>query len=353
MAIIDPDKLAEAAHKLVEHSHGLHLALIVLLAGRLKRDLDDDDWELRRSAETAELEAKARRLIDESGKERTAEAIAAVTGAYEATARRSLRLVHGLRIEATAESFKRPDPATVRALADDLTQRLAATDARILRSTSDAYRQVIGQVTAEGLAGEHTRRRAAQAALDAFADRGITGYVDGAGKHWNLASYTEMATRTAALKASRQGVLDTVRASGRDLVVVGGSSSSCPLCVPWEGRVLSLDGATPGYPALAEAEAAGLHHPNCGHGIDPYVEGLTDTSEIQHGDEERYEARQQQRYLERGIRTWKRREAAALDELSRRRAAAKVRAWQARLREHVDAHDLKRLRYREQTTKAI
>jgi len=353
MAIIDPDKIAELAHKLIEHSHGLHLALIVLIAGRLKRGLDDDDWAARRSAETADVEREAKRLVAGGAQGRRSEAIAAVTAAYEMTAQRSLRLVRSVRIEATVVSFKTPDPASVGALADDLAERLAATDARVLRSTADVYRQVIGRVTAEGLAGEHTRRRAAQAALDLFADRGIAGFVDGAGKRWNLASYTEMATRTAALKASRQGVIDAVRSSGRDLVIVGGSSSSCPLCVPWEGRVLSLDGATPGYPTLARAQAAGLHHPNCGHGIDPYVEGLTDASELQHGDDERYAARQQQRYLERGVRTWKRREAAAFDEVSKRRAAIKVREWQARLREHVDAHDLKRLRYREQTRKAI
>jgi len=347
MAILDPERLSEAVQRLIEHAHGLHLALIVLLAQRLGRDLADDYWARRRSAETAELERAVRRLIEASGKQRSSEALAAVGGIYEASARRSLRLLGRLRIEATPAGFKRPDPAAMRALAADLAQRLAATDARVLRSTCDVYRQVIGRVTAEGLVGEHTRRRAAQSALDTFAERGIAGFVDGAGKRWDLASYTEMATRTATLKASRQGVTDTVRASNRDLVIVGGSSSSCPLCVPWEGRVLSLDGATPGYPTLAEAQSAGLHHPNCGHGIDPYVEGLTDASEIQHGDPQRYQARQEQRRLERGIRAWKRREAAALDEVSKRRAAAKKREWQARLREHVDANDLKRLRYRE------
>jgi hypothetical protein len=208
-------------------------------------------------------------------------------------------------------------------------------------------------VTAQGLAGDFTRRGAAQAALDSFASRGITGFVDGSGKAWNLASYTEMACRTAAHNAARQGVFDGVRSAGRDLVIVSGSPSCCDMCAPWEGEVLSLDGATPGYPTLAEAEGDGLFHPNCAHSADPYVEGLTRLGTTQQGDPVRYAAQQQQRYLERGVREWKRREAASLDDLAAGKARAKVGEWQARLREHTAANDLRRLSYREQIGKAI
>jgi len=43
----------------------------------------------------------------------------------------------------------------------------------------------------------------------------------------------------------------------------------------------------------------------------------------------------------------------ALDDLEAAKARAKVREWQGRLREHTEAYDLRRLRYREQITKAI
>ena len=111
-----------------------------------------------------------------------------------------------------------------------------------------------------------------------------------------------MACRTAANGAARQGTFDRMRAAGRDLAVIGGSSSGCELCADWEGEVVSLDGVTPGYPTLAEAEGAGLFHPNCTHQPYPYVPGLTQTSGIARSDAGTYEARQQQRYLERGIR---------------------------------------------------
>ena len=93
------------------------------------------------------------------------------------------------------------------ALLRDLSGRLGATDLRILRATSDVYRQVIARVTAQGLAGEYTRRQAAQAALNLFADRGITGFVDVAGRRWNLPSYAEMACRTAATGVESRNVV--------------------------------------------------------------------------------------------------------------------------------------------------
>jgi len=80
---------------------------------------------------------------------------------------------------------------------------------------------------------------------------------------------------------------------------------------------------------------------------------VTDASNAPPSDPEMYEARQQQRSLERGVRQWKTRGAVALDDKAAAQAQAKVREWQGRLREHVAANDLKRLSYREQIGKAI
>ncbi len=45
-------------------------------------------------------------------------------------------------------------------------------------------------------------------------------------------------------------------------------SGTCPLCAEWERAVLALDAVGEQSPecegTLAEAEAAGLFHPNCG-----------------------------------------------------------------------------------------
>ena len=111
--------------------------------------------------------------------------------------------------------------------------------------------------------------------------------------------------------------------------------------------MLSISGATPGYPSLADATSAGLHHINCRHSLGAYIEGLTRRFSNT-ADPEGDRLRQEQRRLERGIRHWKRRGTVALDGVTKARAAAHRRAWQERLRTLVAEHDLKRLRYREQ-----
>jgi len=115
--------------------------------------------------------------------------------------------------------------------------------------------------------------------------------------------------------------------------------------------VLSLTGRTPGYPTVDQARAAGLFHPNCRHSLGAYIPGLTEPMR-QTRDAEGYQERMQQRYMERQIRKWKLREAVALDDEARRQARAKVREWQARIRQFVAEHDRKRLYYREQIGKA-
>jgi len=243
--------------------------------------------------------------------------------------------------------------AASRALVHALSGNLSQADLRILRSADDIYRRVIANVTARGLADEFTRRAAAQAALDMFAEMGITGFTDMAGRNWSLTSYAEMAARTSIHNAARQGVIDGVRATGRDLVMISGSPACCDLCAPWEGQVVSLDGMTTGYPTLSDAEADGVFHPGCRHTVAPYVEGLTRADYYQQGDPERYAAEQQQRYLERGLRQWKRREALALDPTQAQLAQNKIGEWRRRLEEHVTKHDLPREREREQISKAI
>ena len=344
--MVDPDQLARLTQRLVERHRDAELAAFTLVARRLAKRLDSDQWAAYQQLQAAGLSRNVRRIVQGLVKGRDAEVAALVTAAAGVGAREAALLL--------AESpVAVPPPTALAALTRDLAGRLAAADLRVLRATSDVFRQVIARVTAQGLAGEYTRRQAAQAALNLFAERGITGFIDAAGRQWNLASYAEMACRTAANGAARQGTFDRMRAVGSDLAVIGGSSSGCELCSDWEGEVISLDGATPGYPTLAEAEGAGLFHPNCTHQPYPYVPGLTQTSGIARSDVGTYEARQQQRYLERGIRGWKTRQAVALDDAAATAAQAKVREWQGQLREHVAANGLKRLSYREQIGKAI
>lgn len=239
-----------------------------------------------------------------------------------------------------------PVRPAIEALAGELVGVLEGTTKRILRSSEDIYRAVVAAASGDVLGAERTRRTACQAAIDRFATRGITGFEDQLGRSWSLSSYTEMAIRSATGRACIEGSLTGYQDAGEDLVIVTNSPGECEMCRPWEGKVCSISGRSSQYPPLDRARGEGLFHANCKHGISLYQPGVTrpmaDTE-----DAGGNEARVHQRYLERGIRSWKMREAAAIDDIAAAKAKAKVRAWQARLREHVRKHDLKRLRYRE------
>lgn len=343
---IDPQELARLAQRLVVRYRDLELSVFLLISRRLTRRLGAEDWAAYQQLEASGLAADVRSLVRSLARSRDREVAALVSAAAGVGAREAAVLL------ASPTPPALPSAALV-FLTRDLAGRLAAADLRILRTTDDVFRQVIARVTAQGLSGAYTRRQAAQAALDLFSSRGITGFVDVSGRQWGLPSYVETACRTAANNAARAGALGRMRSAGCDLALVGGSSSGCELCAEWEGEVVSVDGLTPGYPTLSEAEGAGLFHPNCTHQVYPYVSGLTDAAGVAHSDPGIYEARQQQRYLERGVRAWKMRAATSLDEVRAAAAQAKVRDWQERLRVHVEANGLKRLSYREQIGKAI
>ena len=229
------------------------------------------------------------------------------------------------------------------------------------------YQDAVHAGASEVLGGKVTRLQAAQHVLDRLVSNGVSGFRDKAGRNWSLTSYVEMAVRTTAGQAAVAAHTSALASAGIDLVIVSDSPRECPTCRPWERKVLSLSGqvgavilpsATGGKPVhvqveatLDQATAAGLQHPNCTHSLSAYLPGATSMAPARH-DADGYDAKQRQRAMERRIREWKRRQALALDDATAARAAGKVREWQSALREHVDAHDLKRLRRREQINQA-
>lgn len=252
------------------------------------------------------------------------------------------------------------DPHKLTALAAELTRITTAANTQILRSVDDIHRRIIADVTAKELAGVATRRQLADGALRDYAARGITGFVDRAGKRWEMTSYVEMASRASAMNASIEGHTQQLLSQGHDLVVVSDVPQECAKCRPFEGRVLSLSGAVAGSVTpdgkkvagtLASARAEGLFHPGCRHSTAIYVPGVTrpfgETADPE-GDKDRRKLRA----LERSVRAAKREELAAITPDGKKAAGAKVRHYQAAIREHVDTTSAKRQRHRESITAA-
>lgn len=263
--------------------------------------------------------------------------------------------------EITAEV---PNSPAVLSLRSDLTNRLAEVSNRILRLPDDVYRAAISDTVASTLLLGGTHRRGHKAAWQKLLTNGITGFVDSAGRDWNLASYVEMASRTAAIRAYRQQTEDSLVANGIQLVSIIVGNDACNICGPWSGRVLSIDGTTGARRVrnpitgamdlinveytLDMAREAGWGHPNCRCSEASYMPGLTTVvnSSSYHPDLEA--ERDRLRQLERRVRGIKRDEMTASTESSKAYYRERLRAAQAEIRAHVDKTGLKRKRYREQ-----
>lgn len=178
---------------------------------------------------------------------------------------------------------------------------LSSTRFQLLRSTLDIYRSVIASATQRAILGVTTRRGAALDALIQFAAKGITGFVTKDGRQYELLSYIEMATRTATMQAAREATLQRIGAGG--LIIVSSVPNPSPQCKPYERKVLSVDGSNPNYPSLDDAKAHGLFHPQCRHTFTKYVPGLTP---VVRQEPQQYERTQEQRALERKVRSAKR-----------------------------------------------
>lgn len=109
-----------------------------------------------------------------------------------------------------------------------------------------------------------------------LAQEGLDSLVDKAGRSWSLERYGEMLYRTKIVEARNLGMANKIVENGYDLAQVSRHETLHKACAVWEGKIVSINGNTPGYPTLADAELAGLFHPNCEHAINVLTPDLSD-----------------------------------------------------------------------------
>lgn len=248
------------------------------------------------------------------------------------------------------EPFDLSMPHGVRAaqaIRDDIVSELQDVRRRITRLPDDIYKAIAPHGAIYQVLPNPTTPVQAQAmAWRVFASQGITGFVDRSGREWSMSAYTEMAVRTAATRAFNDSHLQRFHAIGVDYFSVPEHENPCPLCFPWQHKILT-DGPNPNPDVhtdgtLAEAIAAGLFHPNCRHTLIPFFPGVSKLSPPKPWTEElaqQYRDTQRQRALERDIRAAKRRLEYAADPSTAALAQKEIRQAQARVRSFLAGKD--------------
>ena len=202
------------------------------------------------------------------------------------------------------------------------TYKLIQTKA--LESAKQAYMDIINRAYIETASGIYDYNTSIRGALRDMADKGITGatYRRSNGKivNYSIEGAIRRDTITAVHKLANKAAEESTKEIGADYVEVsahiGARVSKNPIAnhAGWQGKVYKLAGSDK-YPNLKEKtgypdDIQGLGGVNCRHRMFPFFPGISTPNPYKVDPKENklvYEATQQQRAMERGIRATKKR----------------------------------------------
>lgn len=157
----------------------------------------------------------------------------------------------------TAETFEKQCQARIDSVKNDL-----ITLANEIKGNSSSMFSTL----ATAITNEQREQLAAQL-LKVLKENGISFFYDKAGRKWKIENYVKMRTMTELVQAQRMSFFTRATQFGVDLVRIKHLNlhPECPLCRPFNNKILSINGNTPGYMTIQEAAMQGLFHPNCDH----------------------------------------------------------------------------------------
>ena len=224
-------------------------------------------------------------------------------------------------------AFFRNNQRKLNALVKATTDDMKKAETALLRMNDDIYRQTIFKAQMFYNAGAGNMWKCVDMATKDFLAAGYNCVEYKNGARVNIASYSEMALRTANKRANLMGQANFREKYGEHLVKVNARGTACPLCMPYLGKVFVDDvygagtkeeSAKTGYPLLSAAVANGLFHPNCKDGCSTYYEGINRppenvTEKQVQETARRYKLEQTQRYYERNYRKYLRLANGSID----------------------------------------
>ena len=248
-----------------------------------------------------------------------------------------------------SNSFFKINDKKVGALIKVVNDDLKTANKAVLRMSNDQYRQVIHKSAMYVANGAMTPTQAIDMANKDFLSRGLNVIEYSDGRRVNIASYSQMAVRTAGQRANLMGEGAFRKKYKQPLVMVTTHGTSCPLCKEWQGKILIDDvygGGTKedgNYPLLSYAMSKGFLHPNCRHGLTTYYEGFDDIEKSyengKDGSESDAQYEEDVNYINRQIKKYGRLKEGSLLDLNIQKYAEKEKDWKKELRalKQIDA----------------
>lgn len=246
------------------------------------------------------------------------------------------------KVNQAESSFFKINERKLNALIKETTENFKKAELSILRYTNDQYRQIIYDAQVYANTGSGTVQQAVDMATKDFLSKGINSIEYSNGAMVNIASYAEMAIRTANKRAYLQGEGEKRNEWGVHTVLVPNRGGGCPYCIKFQGKVFIDDvwsGGTKdesnstGYPLLSTAVKAKLFHPNCKDTTVTYFPGINSevtppTRQQLKEKEENYKNEQKLKYIDRNINKYSRLELGSTDTANIEKYHNKRIAWQ-------------------------
>lgn len=243
------------------------------------------------------------------------------------------------KVNQAESTFFKINDRKLKALIKETKGNFRTAETSILRYTNDQYRKIIFDAQVYANTGSGTVQQAIDMATKDFLSKGINSIEYANGAMVNIASYVEMAIRTANKRAYLQGEGAKRDEWGVHTVLVPNRGGGCPYCIKFQGKVFIDDvwsgGSTKdgNYPLLSTAIKQRLFHPNCKDTVVTYFPGISTkptppTPEELERKKQNYIIEQKQRYIERQIRKYKRLEIGSTDEKNIEKYHNKRLKWQ-------------------------
>lgn len=215
----------------------------------------------------------------------------------------------------------------------------------VLRYANDKYRQIIFQSQVAASSGALTYEKAVDMATSDFLRKGINCITYSNGAIHNIASYADMAVRTASKRAYLMGEGQKRQEWGISTVILNKRFNACPLCMPFEGKVLIDDVWSGGsskdgnYPLMSSAMAAGLYHPNCKDKHSTYFEGISSKPESRQYEEkpvikERQLIENKLNHAKRQAKSYNRLAKNSLDAENQETYRARATEWRGKVKQY-------------------
>ena len=215
----------------------------------------------------------------------------------------------------------------------------------VLRYANDKYRQIIFQSQVAASSGALTYEKAVDMATSDFLKNGLNCITYSNGAVHNIVSYADMAVRTASKRAYLMGEGQKRQEWGVSTVILNKRFNACPLCMPFEGKVLIDDVWSGGtskdgpYPLMSSAMAAGLYHPNCKDKHSTYFEGISSKPESRYYEEkpvikERQLIENKLNHAKRQAKSYNRLAKNSLDADNQETYRARATEWRGKVKQY-------------------